>query len=65
MAFRAFVFPLQELAKRRAAVAVAGFLFGREFSEGLPDLAESRRADRSRNRWSREAARRMRPSARP
>src|SRR5271157_470421 len=40
MAFGAFVFPLQELTERCAAVAVFGFLFGGEFREGFADLRE-------------------------
>src|SRR5271166_6571992 len=40
MALRALVFPLQKLAKRGAAMAVAGLLLSREFGEGLADLGE-------------------------
>src|SRR5271166_6507002 len=40
MAFRAFVFPLQELAKGGPTMAVFGLLFGGELGEGLADLRE-------------------------
>ncbi len=40
MALRAFVFPLQKLAKGGATMAVAGFLFSGEFSESLSNLGE-------------------------
>src|SRR5271157_697621 len=40
MAFGAFVFPLQELTERCAAVAVFGFLFCGEFREGFADPRE-------------------------
>src|ERR1039458_2537805 len=38
--FMAFVFPREERPKRRASVAVEGFLLGGQFGEGLGDLGE-------------------------
>src|ERR1039458_3220326 len=38
--FMAFVFPREERPKRRASVAVEGFLVGGQFGEGLGDLGE-------------------------
>src|SRR5271157_5759842 len=40
MALGAFVFPLQELTERCAAVAVFGFLFSSEFGESFANLRE-------------------------
>src|ERR1035438_574577 len=38
--FMAFVLPREERPKRRASVAVEGFLLGGQFGEGLADLGE-------------------------
>src|ERR1017187_9578877 len=38
--FMAFVLPREERPKRRASVAVEGFLLGGQFGEGLGDLGE-------------------------